>query len=496
MRQTAVDRHVVKAMPLWGHGNFPTLHIFTDGTRDHMKADFYNYYEAILAARGNPEGDEAFGTVPHDGTSLGDIVSILAVRPGFGKPGFEGLVYVNGVHDSKEKGRFLIQITVSEATCTNFRIWYEKDFGRDPATGELLEPTNDPEVLPVQQILLTSLLMYRHYRQECFVIDSFMEKALSETPISNVPEKYFRLPYRAFYVALPDTQSIAADEHLLYGHGDTGRNSAIGALPTTDPEKRLGTGIFQPEDTGYHKLGGFFVTEHGDFLSLLIVGRPNEKSVNESDVPTTQLTLCLKHIKWGTPNAITDYVEWVLSSHDNQANDAGIPYAPTSSYQYARMKASLHHCVKLLVNLILYANSTNPDFTRSNATNSKHVRSLKKKLRKSKLSRAKRLGPKILKATKCSIIMVGNSYEARATRNTMTTGKAVSGHFRKAHWHTYHVGPRLYEDGTKIPLHLQDSKLLWVDMTEINPDSDDQIEKRTYVVSAAADMLDDAESME
>ena len=379
------------------------------------------------------------------------IVRALTESPDWGAPGFEATYKSYGGEDSDVLQTVL---KFQGFRCVSFGGSWDGKWSN----------------YGTQQALVNAIIGYERFGQQCFVLDTCMERDLSKTSVNGLLRKHLKVPYPCFYVSLPDT--LGMNESLLWGSSTTGGNTAL---------------YSNTADDGYfNRLGGFFVERiripdgpkrTRDALQIVMVGTPDDSSDYAADVATAHLFLDFEGVDWTSPTGLADHVEAILRDAANDNGDPGTPdfEDPRVAYQAAKVKDTMRHVVRLAINLCLYVNSRNPDLLKKRVVTKREV-ALRRKLEKSKRHRSiVRLKRKLLSAQSTSFTYVGREHEVDCKE-----GRAQ--HYRRAHWHTYYVGKRKYANGDRIPLHLQDTEILWVGMTEVNKDSMRRTEKRTYLV--------------
>ena len=388
----------------------------------------YNYYDAVMTAP------------PMVVLSQVVVSDTVASDPDFGKPGYRKEFY-----SGSTTGETATEIVIAGNVCRSWRT-------RDTSTGETWSEST-------HETIMDAMLAYAEHGQQCYVVDSNMERDLAATSTKGVPRRHLRLPFPGFYVALPDTLGIST-AHIW---AQTEENP-------TDPGAPAGV---------WATLAGVFVTQRTpSLISMTMFGRPlTELGWSDWDVPTAHLTIDLSAVDWTNPDGLMTYLEELLSDSTNVESDR-VTWSmedPRYAHQIQKIRECMRHVMTLTVNLCLYVNSKGADLV-TQAPSTNNAKRLAKATKKAKRARSLvRLKKRLARSPQPAYTFVGRGYESAETRQ----------HFRKAHWHKYYVGPRKYANGEKIPLVNQATEIKWVAMTEVNRSSSYRTESRTYVVEGA-----------
>lgn len=290
---------------------------------------------------------------------------------------------------------------------------------------------------PSMSIAAESMAKYVHFGQQTFELGPELQEMFCQTSLASVPREALRLPYPAFYLALPE----------------------------------CAWSIWGGPVTQWHTVYGVYVVEQGDSLKLLIWGPDNELSRGPGDDATVwfhlDLTECFN--KYGD---LENYIKYLLHP-DNDAvmqNDSLWPESEdTAKKQHLRMQEVYLNVIRTVVNLVLYLQT-------EAAEADKEVDPRRRELR-AKVANAKNPGKKkkyqrqLDNLSKATVVKVGQSLETRMSALRSQPG-VQRAQWVRGHWHRYWVGKGR-------------TKLLpkWIHPYPKNLEAEAKVEKRTYEVT-------------
>lgn len=336
--------------------------------------------------------------------------------------------------------------------------------------------------------MLRLALMYHINQEQVVVVGPKMQAAFGHTSLENIPIDLLKLPHPCFYLATPESEGLE-----LWGG----------------------------ERTQWHKVAGCYVAmdpaSDSNSLSILAWGVANERSFEALDDATfwfrldldrwvdleeefsqvssdenLQKTLAnteyesamhqaaeelLKEGKISYPDAATALAKTaahrsanldkalmnLLGNRGAEASDLG---ADAKAHHIERMRETARKLMRIVVNTILYMNSTSADMSAqvSYDNDRAKLRSELKRLKNPRKGKGRSLQRRLDALPYHKVVWVGPTIEQSkddATNFTDATGRRVSAHIRRGHWHTFLSGPRKVE-GVLVPSAQRVSTLKWV----------------------------------
>jgi len=263
--------------------------------------------------------------------------------------------------------------------------------------------------------------------EQSLVVQQHMQESFSRAKLDDVTSEMLRLPYEAFYVALPGT-----------------------SLQIANPE------------TGLHAVIGVYVQRRSNFVRFFLVGATNEEekrrvaagedldgsvcwfSINLDEHPDVDLESALSR---------------VLSDPSNDCSDTeGVKLGALPKRHQEIMFDAFRSTLRIVVNLCLYMSCENADLEPAD-TSSRNKRSahLKRKLMRARKPKQRRaIEGKLAALPQSTVVYVGRAYErlrsavdAAVANGTWPRDQAIP-HWRRAHFHRFWVGKRILADGTRV----------------------------------------------
>lgn len=315
--------------------------------------------------------------------------------------------------------------------------------------------------------MLRVSLMYEFNREQVVVVGPKMQAAFAHTSLGEIPTDLIQLPYPCFYLATPESE---------------------------------GLDLWGGERTGWHKCAGCYVCKNpwSNTIMILAWGMANDKSVNplddasfwfqvdldrwskESDLESqfesiTTDTLMQRSIdeievdsreiesdQRGVPPRrrtsidLDHAVNSILNNAQGDVSDLGLNVERAGAVQAARLKETGRKLLRVVINTILYMNSSGADLSDPKDFNGERARlgAEIKRLKNPRKTKGRSLQRKLDDLTKSRIVWVGPTIEQDTSDETDFTSdgkrRRVSGHIRRGHWHTFLFGPRKKE-GVVIP---------------------------------------------
>lgn len=369
------------------------------------------------------------------------------------------------------------------------------------ATGELCGSANAAMFFGTTYTMTRFMLMYEREQQQVVCVGPRMQAAFANTSLANVPLDMVRPPYPCFYLAVPESEDL-----VLWG----------GAR------------------TGWHRVAGMYVVRDVNHqqLSVLAWGEANEKSLVNTDDATFWFSINLDHVETMEdsfersldpkyvrrtistieeesaavaneieavhaldPNALRRInfdkaLDKLLANRAADASDIGMSLyngnAGTDPERIERVRQTARKLMRIAVNTILYMNSTGADLSEPETNDSERAR-LRKKLagfKNPNKKDARLTKRKLDELPKSRIVWVGPTIEQEVGGEhdlTESSGRTVSGHVRRGHWHTFLVGPRKRE-GEVIVASERGRTLKWIPPLWVGGITKDSAERRIYAV--------------
>lgn len=265
---------------------------------------------------------------------------------------------------------------------------------------------------------LSACYEYAKSGQQVFCVGPHLQEMLHYTDLSGVPEAFLRLPFPCFYVALPQ-------------------------CPWS---------IWGGDRTQWHPVSGVYVQRRGTVLSFIFWGKETDKSACIGDDAVfwldLQLNECLGKDE-DTPGAF-DIGTQLQKQLSDLSRDASDPLAPKWDTARGRQNETLTSVLRVVINLVLYLNSSDPETTLVSDGGPERAE-LKKKVKRTKnKGKRRRYQKRLAELSEAKVVWIGKSIEdgkIRPRRATKTSSRAVKPHWRKGHFHPYWVGLRRDAEG-------------------------------------------------
>lgn len=141
--------------------------------------------------------------------------------------------------------------------------------------------------------------------------------------------------------------------------------------------------------------------------------------------------------------------------------------------------------VRIAINCILYMNSKSAAITTAERPNTRSTVRMQKKLEEATDPKKKRkYERKLLELPTRTVIKIGPAHLQGDTYSRPADERSGPRmHCRRGHWHRYRVGPKLNNDGTKIPNERREVRLNWVEPTWVGQSDNGVIESHIYRVN-------------
>jgi len=264
--------------------------------------------------------------------------------------------------------------------------------------------------------LLTMAFLYAASGQPAYCVGPRLQEKFRHTSVRSTPLDNLNTPYPTIYVALPEC------EQLLWG------------------------GL----RTQWHHVSGVYVMRNGDALSLLMWAGTNERSVDPADDATFWVSIELGNCPRGNDPGTKDVeygLKHVFVDEKGEMSDPGMGM-PESKAAREEITTNIGDTARIVVNLLQYLNTLNPEIEEQPSLDKKTVEKLRKQARR-KGKKGARARQRLANHTEAKVVWVGPSIERapRYVRATVATGRAVTPHWRKGHFHSYWVGPRKDAEG-------------------------------------------------
>jgi hypothetical protein len=341
------------------------------------------------------------------------------------------------------------------------------------------------------------MLMYEWERQQVVVVGPKMQAAFANTSLENVPIEMVKLPYPCFYLATPDSEDL-----VLWGGDRTGWHRVAGMYVGKEPGANaltvLAWGEANEKSINSMDDATFWFT-----LSLdnLLTAKSMENVEFGPQVDDFDIEQSFEHAMRGNrvgdsldsiqrdsemaasalvelhathPEALSRYdldkaLDRLLKTATSEVSDLGM--GPGSSGRTAerveRVRKTARKLMRIAVNTVLYMNSSGADLSDPETNESERARLLRKLkgFKNPNKKDARITQRKLDELSRSRVVWVGPSIEQAEAGGehdlTEATGRRVSGHVRRGHWHTFLFGPRKKE-GAVIPANERGRTLKWV----------------------------------
>jgi len=280
----------------------------------------------------------------------------------------------------------------------------------------------------VKSLIITSSFVDNG--QQKFVLGQRMCEMFSLTRLDGINLDDIRLPFPTFYVHF--------DADLgwkIWGGNRTHWHTVRGAYVC-----EMDYDLMDPSYHPPHRI-----------VNVQLWGEANEKSRRPGDDATYWMPFIDSLIQKSGAKDLEGYLDIKLSQPVKSGRLYGANFlASPSAEDYevddseetaAAARPSVEMGVRVILNLLLYLSSENPELRRERFGEAR-VKSLQKKMRRAKKKRREEYEGRISLA-KSTVTYVGESieseFESMQTENSERAG--IRRHIVRGHWHTYRVGP-------------------------------------------------------
>jgi len=270
--------------------------------------------------------------------------------------------------------------------------------------------------------LLRSCYDYAKSGQQVFCVGPRLQEMLHLTDLSVVPEVFLEVPFQCFYVALPE----------------------------------CGWSIWGGEVTQWHPVTGAYVSRVGPVFTFVLWGKENSRSTCVGDDATYWIQVNLEEAQGEKGSLdLKSLLRRQLNDIRRDHSDLLAPKAKTGPV-HERHTGSVLSVLRVLFNLVLYLNSSDPEKTAAPRNNKSQREELKKKLKRAKsASKRRKYQNRLSELSEAQVVWIGRSIEEGKIPNRTTKtgqshkGRPVKPHWRKGHFHSYWVGPRKDAEGNR-----------------------------------------------
>jgi hypothetical protein len=320
------------------------------------------------------------------------------------------------------------------ATPPDIPIHYDHVIGANPEWRSLLRAAFLGNLTPIQSQLLNLggispstvhfLKATYHYALEghqTFCVGPAMQEVFEECDLREVPKELIRLPYECFWVALPGST------HRVWGD----------------------------ERTGWHPVTGCYVhqsKENPHWFRLLMWGAPNEKSVDAMDDANFWFEINLEGCEGRVEGSYTilDIEDYMAKCFASEARDQSDPYIKKQAARHMQETAAeFVHVLRIVINLILYLNSDKPEARKDNSRAAAQRKAAAAAARKKNPAKARKARAQVESMSQAHVTWIGETVERHAKAAAASRGSGVALHRRRGHRHSYWVGKRVLDDGTR-----------------------------------------------
>jgi hypothetical protein len=285
------------------------------------------------------------------------------------------------------------------------------------------------EAFPALHATTLAAVRYFAEGQRVFVVGPRLQRLLLDTDCHAVPERFLKLPFPCFYIAVPDAK--------LEVYGDA--------------------------RTKMHKVGGMYVFQQtATTLVIIVWGKPNHLSSVIGDDAIFWIKLDLNRITRTETNGVAlldveTYVKTLVEDRRAMTNDAAV-HLPLAAFDQTIRDVPL--LARLVFNLLLYVSTKSAELDTTDY--GKAVREqtaaaeadLSRKKSSGKIKKAQRkIAKKIAGQSSAVVTWLGRSYEkapddgAEPPKDSQGSGGGWS--VRRGHFHHFWTGKRVLPDGTR-----------------------------------------------
>jgi len=367
-------------------------------------------------------------------------------------------------------------------------------------TGEECGMANMAEFFGTTYTMTRAMLLYELHHQQVICVGPRMQAAFANTSLANVPLDMVRLPYPCFYLATPESEDL-----VLWGGTRTGWHRVVGMYVVMETHRDVSAlSVLAWAEANEKSIvptddATFWFRIDLDHHSETTFEQSFEKSLDPKYVRQTITTIEsesaavaneLEAVHAADPDALRRInldkaLDKLLANRASEASDIGMGLDNSPRDRIERVRQTARKLMRIAVNTVLYMNSTGADLSDPETTESERAR-LRKKIAGFKNPNKKdaRLAKRKLDdLTKCRLVWVGPTIEQEVGGEhdlTESSGRTVSGHVRRGHWHTFLVGPRKRE-GEVIVASERGRTLKWIPPLWVGG-AKEPTERRVYAV--------------
>lgn len=354
-------------------------------------------------------------------------------------------------------------------------------------TAVLMDPynTGGTNPIPVQTIsaysttynMLRSAIAYKRSGQQVVVLGPRMQEAFAHTSLKEVSSQHLRFPFPCFYLATPGSKL------RVWGGTDTGWHAIAGAYVMEDPnEAGMVSILIWGNANEWSKSAGddatfWFSVKVGELLTEDLDAKMVEGLNDDQLVNGTIANIELEARQFQAYHAsrtlnLEDRIDKVLSNPYGNISDRFEPgqkdLIPWSSLDtdgvLVELKTSVRAFLRVVVNTILYMNSSSCETKTSNNDAKRKELEISLGRKKHKTGKdAKKVKRHLDDTPACRFTWIGPTIEeAKGASTDLTGSRSVKGHVRRGHWHTYRLGARKDPAGNRIDPALRKADLKWL----------------------------------
>lgn len=330
-------------------------------------------------------------------------------------------------------------------------------------------------------------LMYERSGQQCVVVGPRMQAAFANTSLERIPTDMIKLPHPCFYLATPESEDLK-----LWGGERTQWHPVSGCYVAMEPSEGSNAIIILAWGAANEK--SLDPLDDATFWFRLDLDRWAEKEAHleqEFDTVTSDhhmgnaldaveresalvrkemgMTSALREVFSGKRTANLDKaLRHLLNSAEGEASDRNMELYKRGQTEahVEQVKETARKLMRIVINTILYMNSTNAEVSDPVTNDSERARlqARLKGVKNPRKPKGKALQRKLNALPKHRIVWVGPTIEQAVGGEqdfTATGRRSVTGHIRRGHWHTFLVGPRKVE-GAAVPKEQRGTTIKWI----------------------------------
>jgi hypothetical protein len=350
-------------------------------------------------------------------------------------------------------------------------------------------------------------LMYQMHHQQVVVVGPRMQAAFANTSLENIPTDMIRLPHTCFYLATPQSEGLE-----LWGGERTQWHPIVGCYVAMEPTANaiiiLAWGAansksLDPLDDATFwfrlDLDRWMESQEPDCVhyrhesnledefETAVTDHHTEQTLINIEDESRDIPLMRAIRKSGGKSTVNldKALNSLLKNRQGEASDEGMAmYKRGQTVAHVeKVKETARKIMRVVINTILYMNSSNAEVSEpvTNESEREHLKARLKNVKNPRKGTGKALQRRLAALPEHKIVWIGPTIEQEVggERDFTSTGRHVTGHIRRGHWHTFLVGPMKLA-GTVIPKEQRSHTIKWISPIWVGSAKDTHEGPRVY----------------